>query len=150
MQEDLPAPTLVLAGKAVAASAGPGKAYRASHNMVVTNVPGPQQPLYFCGAKLVMFTGMAVISDNLGMSHAVTSYDGTLVIAPLSDRQILPDPAFYRECLEEAFDELRRAAAAGTGREETRPAGKKTARKRSAPKARPRKKSTTRGKSKTQ
>jgi WS/DGAT/MGAT family acyltransferase len=150
MQEDLPAPTLVLAGKAVAASAGPGKAYRASHNMVVTNVPGPQQPLYFCGAKLVMFTGMAVISDNLGMSHAVTSYDGTLVIAPLSDRQILPDPAFYRECLKEAFDELRRAAAADTGREETRPAEKKTARKRSAPKARPRKKSTPRGKNKTQ
>jgi hypothetical protein len=97
-----------------------------------------------------MFTGMAVISDNLGMSHAVTSYDGTLVIAPLSDRQILPDPAFYRECLKEAFDELRRAAAADTGREETRPAEKKTARKRSAPKARPRKKSTPRGKNKTQ
>jgi len=147
MQEELPAPTLVLAGKAVAASAGPGKAYRARHNMIVTNVPGPQQPLYFCGAKLVMFTGMAVIGDNLGMSHAVTSYDGTLVIAPLSDRQILPDPAFYRECLEASFEELRRAALAA--RVEAGPSAGKTARKRPAPTARPRKKPADRQKGKT-
>ena len=110
MQEQLPAPTLLLAGKAVAASAGPGKAYRAKHNMVVTNVPGPQQPLYFCGAELVMFTGLAIISDNMGISHAVTSYNGGLVIAPVSDREMMPDPAFYRECLEQSFEELKLAA----------------------------------------
>ncbi len=110
MQEQLPAPTLLLAGRAIAAAAGPGRAYRAKHNMVVTNVPGPQQPLFFCGAKLAMFTGMAVISDNLGISHAVTSYDGGLVIAPLSDRSMMPDPAFYMECMQRAFDELKRAA----------------------------------------
>jgi len=112
MQEELPAPTLLLAGAAAAASLGPGKAYRASHNTVVTNVPGPQSPLYFCGAKLVMFTGMAVIADNMGMSMAVTSYDGTLTIAPLSDRKMLPDPAFFRECLEASFNELKEAAKA--------------------------------------
>lgn len=106
IQEQLPAPTLMMAGRAVAASRGPGKAFRESHNMVITNVPGPQQPLYFCGARLVMFTGLAVISDNLGISHAVTSYDGTLVIAPLADRQMMPDPEFYAGCLRDAFAEL--------------------------------------------
>jgi len=110
MQEQLPAPTLLMAGKAVAASRGPGKAYRASHNMVITNVPGPQQPLYFCGARLIMFTGLAVITDNLGISHAVTSYDGTMVIAPVSDRELMPDPAFYAQCLRDAFLELKTAA----------------------------------------
>lgn len=149
MQEELPAPTLVLAGKAVAASMGPGKAYRARHNMVVTNVPGPQQPLYFCGAKLVMFTGLAVITDNVGISHAVTSYDGTLVIAPLSDRQMLPDPAFYRECLDEAFAELRRAAASVTGQDTAGPVRRQRARRQSAGKARTRKKSSNRPTSKT-
>ncbi len=125
IQEQVPAPTLMLAGRAVAASRGPGRAYRASHNMVVTNVPGPQQPLYFCGARLVMFTGMAVIGDDMGISHAVTSYDGELVIAPLSDRKMMPDPAFYRECLEAAFQEIRQAALAapdgGSRKKATRP-----------------------------
>ena len=109
MQEQLPAPTLLLAGRAVAASRGPGRAYRASHNMVVTNVPGPQHKLYFCGARLAMFTGLAVITDDMGISHAVTSYDGCLVIAPLSDREMMPDPAYYAQCLQEAFHELKQA-----------------------------------------
>ncbi len=130
MQEQLPAPTLALAGKAVAASAGPGKAYRTKHNMVVTNVPGPQQPLYFCGARLVMFTGMAVITDNLGISHAVTSYDGSMVIAPLSDRNIMPDPAFYRQCLEASFEELKQAAAATMTETAAAKKSKTTARRR--------------------
>ena len=135
MQEELPAPTLALAGKAVAASAGPGKAYRSKHNMVVTNVPGPQQPLYFCGARLALFTGLAVITDNLGISHAVTSYDGKMVIAPLADRQMMPDPAFYRECLQQSFDELKQAAAASPGesRREKTSAGRK--KKPSSPRA---------------
>ena len=105
----MPAPTLLLAGRAVAASRGPGRAYRASHNMVVTNVPGPQHKLYFCGARLAMFTGLAVITDDMGISHAVTSYDGCLVIAPLSDREMMPDPAYYAQCLQEAFHELKQA-----------------------------------------
>lgn len=135
IQEQVPAPTLVLAGRAVAASRGPGRAYRASHNMVVTNVPGPQQPLYFCGARLVMFTGLAVIGDDMGVSHAVTSYDGDLVIAPLSDRKMMPDPAFYRACLEAAFAEIREAAAAklagspGAQRAGGRKAGKRVAKR---------------------
>lgn len=142
VQEQLPAPTLLLAGKAVAASAGPGKAYRLKHNMVVTNVPGPQQPLYFCGAKLVMFTGLAVISDNMGISHAVTSYNGGLVIAPVSDREMMPDPAFYRECLEQSFEELKQAAI-GPAKKTT----KKAKTKKAAPK-RPRKTAKTASKSK--
>ncbi|RLQ22276.1 wax ester/triacylglycerol synthase family O-acyltransferase [Seongchinamella sediminis] len=143
IQEQIPAPTLMLAGRAVAASRGPGRSYRASHNMVVTNVPGPQQPLYFCGARLVMFTGMAVIGDNMGISHAVTSYDGDLVIAPLSDRKMMPDPAFYRECLEAAFAELREAAV---GKLASKPGKPK---KKSAPAKKRGKRATSRGGAKT-
>lgn len=139
MQEQLPAPTLLLAGRAIAAATGPGRAFRAKHNMVVTNVPGPQQPLYFCGARLMMFTGLAVISDNMGISHAVTSYDGGLVIAPLSDRSMMPDPAFYIECMQRAFDELKQAAARQTtavgkktsGRSRRKPSSKAQAKNRS-------------------
>ena len=110
VQEGLPAPTMLLAGKATAANNGPGKRIREQHNMIVTNVPGPQQPMYFCGARLAMFAGLAVITDHIGISHAVTSYNGKLVIAPLSDRTAMPDPAFYAHCLREAFEELKTAA----------------------------------------
>lgn len=109
LQNCLPSTTMALASRTAAASIGPGRKYRESQNMIVTNVPGPQQPLYLCGARLLLFTGMAVITDNLAISHAVTSYDSQMIIAPLSDRKIMPDPGFYAECLEQAFIELKAA-----------------------------------------
>lgn len=130
MQEQLPAPTMLMATKAIAAAIGPGKSYRAQHNMIITNVPGPQQPLYFCGARLAMFTGLAVISDNLGLSHAVTSYDGTLVIAPVSDREHMPDPAFYANCLQESYEDLLQSCGAA---QKKAPARKRVAKKKKAP-----------------
>ncbi|MFV0477744.1 MAG: WS/DGAT/MGAT family O-acyltransferase [Parahaliea sp.] len=125
VQEQLPAPTLLIVGRAVAAARGPGKNYRKTHNMVVTNVPGPAQPLYFCGARVLMLTGLAVISDNLGMSHTITSYDGTLTIAPLSDRAMVPDPDFYAKCVREAYNELKKAAISKLKTGSKSPSGKK-------------------------
>jgi len=82
---------------------------------------------------LALFTGMAVILDNLAISHAVTSYDGKLVIAPLSDRAVMPDPAVYTDCLQEAFTELKSAAIAGSGK---KPASrKKTSRQQASGRA---------------
>lgn len=109
-QNHLPAATLALATRTASASFGPGKDFRSSHNMVVTNVPGPQQPLYMCGAKLLTLSGMAPLVDHLTMSHVVTSYNGQLVIAPHSDRKLLPDPEIYTECIEQVFEELKTAA----------------------------------------
>jgi len=115
MQENLPAPTMLLASKVTVANTGPGRRFREQNNMVVTNVPGPQHTLYFCGARLAMFTGLAVITDHLGISHAVTSYDGTLVIAPLADRAMMPDPELYAQCLRDAFTELQEMTRKGDG-----------------------------------
>ena len=110
LQNQLPAATLALATRTAAASFGPGKDFRSRHNMVVTNVPGPQQALYMCGAKLLAMTGMAPLVDQVTMSHVVTSYNGQLVIAPYSDRKILPDPELYTECIIKVFEELKEAA----------------------------------------
>ena len=105
---------MLLASKVTVANTGPGRRFREQNNMVVTNVPGPQHTLYFCGARLAMFTGLAVITDHLGISHAVTSYDGTLVIASLANRAMMPDPEFYAECLRAEFDALAAAVAKPT------------------------------------
>lgn len=116
MQEGLPAPTMLLASKVTVANLGPGRRFREQNNMIVTNVPGPQRTMYFCGARLAMFTGLAVITDHLGISHAVTSYDGTLVIAPLADRAMMPDPEFYADCLRAEFNALRASAMKSVGK----------------------------------
>lgn len=72
----------------------------------ITNVPGPDQPVYLCGARMSYFSAMLPISDGLGLSFAVTSYDGRLVISPTSCRELMPDPERFAQCLRDAFQEL--------------------------------------------
>ncbi|MEN3974505.1 wax ester/triacylglycerol synthase family O-acyltransferase [Emcibacter sp. SYSU 3D8] len=90
-------------------------------NTVLTNVPGPQMPLYFCGAEMVNQYSLGIVQDGMTLFHGILSYNGKLSITAMSDREVMPDPAFYQECLEEAFRELKTAAlgaAAGApGRE---------------------------------
>ncbi len=112
LQDSLPATTMNLAARAIAANLGPGRQYRKNHNLVVSVTPGPTRPLYLCGAKLLSYTGMGAIMDDLALTHSVTSYDGRLAIAFVSDRRMMPDPAFYAECLQRGFDELKRAVLA--------------------------------------
>jgi diacylglycerol O-acyltransferase / wax synthase len=78
-------------------------------NTVVSNVPGPQQPLYFCGARLVTMYGMGPIGDGMGLIQGVFSYCGQITIAATSCRKQMPDPAFYSQCLQDSFDELKHA-----------------------------------------
>ena len=75
-------------------------------NTVVTNVPGPQIPLYFTGARMVTTFGLGLPLDGLGLFHAVLSYNGTITIAITGCRAQLPDPGFYADCLQRSFDEL--------------------------------------------
>ncbi len=115
-QDALPATAMTFAAKTVGARLGPGRRYRDNHNTVVSIHPGPAQPLYLCGARLVGYTGIAALMDNLGLNHTATTYNGKLTIAPVCDRAMMPDPAFYYECLRASFSELRDAAAAALTR----------------------------------
>lgn len=110
MQDALPSAAMTFAARTIGARLGPGKRYRQNHNTVVSIHPGPTQTLYLCGARLVGYTAMASLMDNLGLNHTATTYDGKLTIAPVCDRRMMPDPAFYYECLRGSFDTLRSAA----------------------------------------
>lgn len=110
MQDALPSAAMTFAARTIGARLGPGKRYRQNHNTVVSIHPGPTQTLYLCGARLVGYTAMASLMDNLGLNHTATTYDGKLTIAPVCDRRMMPDPAFYYECLRSSFDALRSAA----------------------------------------
>ncbi len=76
------------------------------YNCVITNVPGPQVPLYFTGARMISSFGMGPPIDGTGLFHAIGSYCGTFNIAVCCCREMMPDPAFYAQCLQESFDEL--------------------------------------------
>ena len=116
MQDVLPSTAMVFAAKTISARMGPGKRYRENHNTVISIHPGPAQSLYLCGARLVGYTGMAALMDNLGLNHTATTYDGKLTIAPVCDRRMMPDPAEYYECLRGSFYELRDAAKSAVSR----------------------------------
>ncbi|MGE0621190.1 MAG: wax ester/triacylglycerol synthase family O-acyltransferase [Pseudomonadales bacterium] len=75
-------------------------------NCVVTNVPGPQVPLYCAGARLVAQFGLGPIFDGMGLIFPVFSYCGWVMISLTSCREMLPDPGFFGECLDQSFESL--------------------------------------------
>jgi diacylglycerol O-acyltransferase / wax synthase len=80
------------------------------YNTVVTNIPGPQEPLYSGGARLVAMYGLGMVHDGMGLMHVVSSYCGDLTISFTGDREMMPDPGFYAACLEASSEELATAA----------------------------------------
>jgi diacylglycerol O-acyltransferase / wax synthase len=80
-------------------------------NVVVTNVPGPPEPLYGFGARMVSCYGMGPIMDGLGIIHLVGSYAGAFTFSFTACREMVPDPTCYGARIDAAMDELRRATA---------------------------------------
>ena len=84
-------------------------------NTTVTNMPGPRHKLYMAGAELVSIYGLGMIVEGMGLIHPVLSYCGDITISFTSCREMLPDPAFYADCLQNSFDELSGGAPAKHG-----------------------------------
>jgi WS/DGAT/MGAT family acyltransferase len=95
-------PTVLLSLGAQAAS-GP-------INMIVTNVPGPQIPLYMLGAKLVHAFPLVPLLQGTGLGVALFSYDGTLCWGFNADYELMPDLAHFVRAVESSFAELARDA----------------------------------------
>lgn len=79
---------------------------------VVTNVPGPPVPIYSTGARLESMYGLLCLTDGTGLGHTVQSYCDEATITFTACRELMPDPEFYAQCIEDSFAELRDAAKA--------------------------------------
>jgi diacylglycerol O-acyltransferase / wax synthase len=90
-------------------------------NLVVTNVPGPQIPIYLLGARMLENYGLVPLTDYLGLGIVLFSYDGTLTWGFNGDWDLLPDLHEFVVAIEESFAELQRAAQPATVRGEARP-----------------------------
>jgi len=88
-------------------------------NMFVTNVPGPQFPLYLLGAELRDIFVHAPLIENLGLVIGVMSYNGKVCWGLTADYDRVPDLADFARLIPRAFERL--AGAAGVRLEGTRP-----------------------------
>ena len=87
---------------------------------VITNVPGPNFDLFCAGARLVQYQGLGLLTPGVGLFHTVFSQSETINMSVLGDRDIMPDPDVYIQCLKDSFKELNDAVNSLLAR---RPAG---------------------------
>lgn len=78
----------------------------ANTSTVITNVPGPNFDLFCAGARLVQYQGLGVLTPGVGLFHTVFSQSDRINMSILGDRDIIPDPQFYIQCMREAYQEL--------------------------------------------
>lgn len=97
-------PTLHSLGARVASSLS-----RRMFHLVVTNVPGPQQPLYVDGAQMLATYPVVPLAGGQALSIGVTSYAGRVYHGLNADRMAMPDVDVVGQCIVDALAEMREA-----------------------------------------
>lgn len=101
-------PPFALAGPAV-------RLYTLSHladvmtpvwNCAITNVPGPQTPLYLAGRRLIMMMGLAPVFHGIGLTLVIFSYNGLMGFSPVVAEKAMPDLDLFMQHLRAAAVEL--------------------------------------------
>jgi diacylglycerol O-acyltransferase / wax synthase len=83
-----------------------------SVNLVVTNAPGPPEPLYLVGAKLLELFPMMPVMGNLTLVVAVLSYAGQLNLTAVADQDSCPDLEIFTNGVRRILDDLARSVHA--------------------------------------
>jgi WS/DGAT/MGAT family acyltransferase len=86
-------------------------------NLIVTNVPGPQFPLYLMGREMLEIVPVAFLPENHALAIAAMSYNGKLDFGLLGDYDAMPDLdrmcEFFTESLAELVEAARAAETSG-------------------------------------
>jgi diacylglycerol O-acyltransferase len=96
------APTTLHALGARVAATYPRRAF----NLMITNVPGPQFPLYALGARMLASYPVLPLLQGQPLAIGVTSYDGHVFYGIESDRDAVPDLDVLAQCVTESLTEL--------------------------------------------
>jgi len=83
-------------------------------NLVVTNIPGPQQPLRVLGAELQALVPAVNLTEGSGLGVALASYAGQLTFGCIADPHRVPDLAAFADSILASFEELEKAALSPT------------------------------------
>src|SRR5437763_10067203 len=79
-------------------------------NLIVTNIPGPQLPLYVLGRELQDLFPLAFLPEHHALAVAIMSYNGRIEYGLLADYDALPDVGMIAEGIEASLQELLQAA----------------------------------------
>jgi WS/DGAT/MGAT family acyltransferase len=83
-------------------------------NVVISNIPGPQVPLYAAGARMTTYWPVSVVEHGLGLNITVLSYAGAMGFGFTTARAAVPDAHQLTRALTAAFDELAARTSAAT------------------------------------
>jgi len=91
-----------------------GMVSRRLYNVVITNVPGPQTPLYAAGARMVSTYPVTPLGREQALSIGLTSYDGGVYYGLYADRDAMPDADVLGRGVVDALHELLDAPRVGS------------------------------------
>ena len=83
-------------------------------NVVISNVPGPQVPIYLAGARVLANCPTSIVVHGLALNITVQSFDAHMDFGLMADAAALPDVKALASALGDAFDELRELPAPAT------------------------------------
>ena len=75
-------------------------------NVAISNVPGPQTPLYLAGAELRAYYPVSIVTHGLGLNITIVSYHGSLDYGLVAARQAMPNLRRFAGYLQSAHEEL--------------------------------------------
>jgi diacylglycerol O-acyltransferase len=95
-------------------------------NLIVTNVPGPQFPLYLLGREMLEIVPMAFLPEDHAVAIAIMSYNGKVNFGLLGDYDAMPDIDSLGQLIEESLEELLEASRDGQAGDEAQMAARDT------------------------
>ena len=80
-------------------------------NVVISNVPGPQVPLYLAGARMLTFHPLSIVMHGLGLNITIQTYAGRVDFGIIASKNALPHAQDLADAVTAAFDEAHRLHA---------------------------------------
>jgi hypothetical protein len=77
---------------------------------VVTNVPGPREPVYLAGARVDGIIGWVPRAGDMGFGVSIFSYDGQIVVGFSTDEHLMPDPERLQQLVLDELEALQALA----------------------------------------
>ncbi|TXJ03992.1 MAG: wax ester/triacylglycerol synthase family O-acyltransferase [Aeromicrobium sp.] len=86
------------------------------YNLIITNVPGPQEPVYMAGQRVAEVYSALPLTGRRTIAIGVTSYNGSVYFGIVADREAVPDVDVLAQCIVESIEELGETVGQTRGR----------------------------------